>query len=217
MSKWAVNQEVRRIALARSAGRLAALETRPKPALPSVGKSGLSLRREHKLLTSGARGGIEPPALRFSVQRIAATRDARWVRATGIFGRPDLRASRDSRLRLSLPHAARRRNGAGSALGPRNSSSRWLKFYSPTPQSPVWSARQVGRTCCFSTPYFRGSASGLPPPEREYSLFQYRSGSNKRRMVIGRWGEAGLTAKKARRRAEPLRGATRERRDPVAE
>jgi hypothetical protein len=134
MSKWAVNQELRRIASARSAGRLAALETRPKPALPSVGKSGLSLRREHKLLTSGARGGIEPPTLRFSVQRIAATRDATWVRATGIFGRPDLRASRDSRLRLSLPHAARRRNGAGSALGPRNSSSRWLKFYSPTPQ-----------------------------------------------------------------------------------
>jgi integrase len=51
---------------------------------------------------------------------------------------------------------------------------------------------------------------------RKIFLFQYRAGDKVRREPLGEWG-AELTAGQARRKAETLRGAVRDRRDPVAE
>ena len=47
-------------------------------------------------------------------------------------------------------------------------------------------------------------------------LFQYRVGATVRRHRIGVWGEGRLTAAKARKEAERLRGQVHEGRDPVA-
>lgn len=56
-------------------------------------------------------------------------------------------------------------------------------------------------------------ADGRP---RKVFLMQYRAGPKVRREPLGEWGSE-LTTAQARRKAEALRGAVRDRRDPVAE
>lgn len=51
---------------------------------------------------------------------------------------------------------------------------------------------------------------------RKVFLVQYRAGEKVRREPLGEWG-AELTTAQARRKAEAIRGAVRDRRDPVAE
>ena len=56
-------------------------------------------------------------------------------------------------------------------------------------------------------------ADGHP---RKVFLLQYRAGTKVRREPLGDWGSE-LTTAPARKKAEALRGAVRDRRDPVAE
>jgi integrase len=62
----------------------------------------------------------------------------------------------------------------------------------------------------------RGFALRVTKAGGKTFLLQYRVASVSRRAVIGTWG-AELTAAKARRKAEALRGTVRDHRDPVAE
>lgn len=62
----------------------------------------------------------------------------------------------------------------------------------------------------------RGFALRVTKAGGKTFLLQYRVGGVSRRAVIGAWGSE-LTAAKARRKAEALRGTVREHRDPVAE
>jgi integrase len=63
----------------------------------------------------------------------------------------------------------------------------------------------------------RGFALRVTASGNRVFLYQYRTGGQRRRMVIGEWGIGRMTTARARARAEELRGAVRAGRDPWSE